>query len=318
MNNYSDLFKELVKRYAEIDIKYPHLKTITVAQWALESARGSSRLAKEHLNFGGLKWRKEMQGYAEKVWYEAHDGGDFYCKFGNIDDFIKGYWKFIERPPYAGWESHTTDEEDYIEFIGPIYSASPSYVERVLNLLPESRKLLEESIVLIEKGPEPGTSEPIKKPKIKAFIESPNYSSRNGVPIRRIIMHYTTSDEVDSSISWFKNPDAQVSAHYIIDKNGDIYQMVRDSDKAWHAKYENADSIGIEFVAKPGDRLTQEQEIAGVNLIKWLMTEYKIAKEQVTGHRFTPHNKTRTDCPHSLFGERTELALRAWVDRNLS
>lgn len=318
MSNFSELFKNLVKCYAQMEIKYPHLKAITIAQWALESGRGSSRLATEHLNFGGLKWRKEMQGYATKVWYEAHDGGDFYCKFDKLENFIKGYWRFIERAPYVGWENHTADEEDYIEFIGPIYSASPSYVEKVLNLIPESRKLLEESIVPVEEGPEPGTSEPVKKPKIKAFIESPNYSSRNGIPIRRIIMHYTTSNKVDSSINWFKNPDAQVSAHYTVDKNGDIYQMVRDSDKAWHAKYENSDSIGIEFVALPGDRLTPEQEKAGVNLIKWLMTEYKIPKEQVTGHRFTPHNRTRTDCPHSLFGERTETALRAWVDRNLS
>lgn len=317
MSNFSDLFKELVKRYADMDIKYPHLKAVTIAQWALESGRGSSRLAVEHLNFGGMKWRKEMQGYATKVWYQAHDGGDFYCKFSSLEEFLKGYWKFMERPPYAGWENHAAEEEDYIEFIGPTYSASSSYVEKVLNLLPESRKLLEESIVVTEPGPEPGTSEPVKKPRIKEFIESPNHSSRNGVPITRIIMHYTTSDNVGGTISWFRNADSQVSAHYIVDKNGDIYQMVRDSDKAWHAKYENSDSTGIEFVARPGDSLTSDQEKAGVSLIKWLMAEYKIPKEQVTGHRFTPHNKTRTDCPHSLFGERTEAALRAWVDRNL-
>jgi len=301
-----------------MDIKYPHLKAVTIAQWALESGRGFSKLATDYLNFGGMKWRKEMQGYADKVFYEAHDGGDYYCKFNSIEGFIKGYWKFIERPPYVGWEGHTSNEEEYIEFIGPIYCPNLSYVEKVLNLLPESRKILEQNIIIAEPGPEPGTSEPIKKPKIEAFIESPNFSSRNNTPIRRVILHYTTSNNVDGTISWFKNTAAQVSAHYIVDKNGDIYQMVRDSDKAWHAKYENADSIGIEHVALPGERLTPEQETATVNLIKWLMTEYKIPKEQVTGHRFTPHNIGRTDCPHSLFGERTEIALRAWVDQYLS
>lgn len=300
-----------------MDIKYPHLKPVTVAQWALESGRGSSKLATDHLNFGGLKWRKEMQGYATKVWYEAHDGGEYYCNFMSFEAFIKGYWKFIERPPYIGWESHTATEEDYIEFIGPIYCPRPDYVEKVLNLLPEARSLLETSMNIPTPGPGPGTSEPVRKPRIKQFIESPNHSSRNGTPIHRIILHYTTSNNINGAISWFQNPESQVSAHYIVDKTGDIYHMVRDSDKAWHAKHENADSIGIEHVARQGDRLTAEQEASTINLIKWLMTEYKIAKEQITGHRFTPHNITRTDCPHSLFGERTEVALRAWVNQHL-
>jgi len=315
MNNISSIFEELVRRYAIADIKYPHLKPVTIAQWMLESNRGFSKLAAEHLNFGGLKWRKEMEGYATKVWYEASDGGEYYCKFDSLEMFFTGYWKFIERPPYAGWEEHTATGEDYIEFIGPIYCPSPNYVEKVLNLLAEARKLLEEirSIPEPEDKPEPGTREPVKKPAIKKFIESPNHSSRNGTIIRRIILHYTTSANVEGTISWFKNPESEVSAHYIVDKNGDIYQMVRDSDKAWHAKSANADSIGIEHVALPYDRLTPDQEKATVHLIKWLMTEYKIPKWQVTGHRFTPGNNTL--CPHSLFGEQTEAALRAWVDK---
>jgi N-acetyl-anhydromuramyl-L-alanine amidase AmpD len=150
------------------------------------------------------------------------------------------------------------------------------------------------------------------------FIQSPNFSSRNGVAIRRIILHYTTSANVHGSISWFKKPESQVSAHYIVDKNGDIYQMVADSDKAWHAFGENADSIGIEHVARPGEMLTLAQEQATVQLIQWLLAEYKLPKEQITAHRFTPHNRTRTDCPHSLFGARTEEALRVWVDRHFS
>ncbi len=318
MGNFTDEFRKLAKLYADRKIKYPHLKSITLAQWALESGRGQSQLATDYLNFGGLKWRKEMDGYATKVWYEAHDGGEYYCRFANLEAFITGYWKFIERPPYKRWEAHTATEEDYIEFISPIYCPGSDYAEKVLNLLPEARKLLDGCVPSVPPGtdPAPGTSEPVRKPGIKQIIETPNYSSRNGTPIRRIILHYTTSANVQGTIAWFKNPDAQVSAHYIVDKNGDIYQMVRDSDKAWHAKNENADSIGIEHVARQNERLTPEQEKATVQLICWLMTEYKIPKEQVTGHRFTPNNRNRTDCPNCLFGEQTEAALRAWVERN--
>ena len=51
------------------------------AQWMLESGRATSILARDHYNFGGLKWRKEMVPYATKIKYVAHDGEDFYCKF---------------------------------------------------------------------------------------------------------------------------------------------------------------------------------------------------------------------------------------------
>ena len=161
-----------------------------------------------------------------------------------------------------------------------------------------------------------GTSETFTKPPIRAFIESPNHSSRNGVSIRRVILHYTTAGTVDGTIEWFKNPASQVSAHYIIDRNGFIYQMVRDSDKAWHAKGDNIDSIGIEHVARKGENLAPDQDRSSIALIKWILSEYKIPKSQITGHRFTPSNINSTDCPDALFGARTEVALRSWVDRN--
>lgn len=155
------------------------------------------------------------------------------------------------------------------------------------------------------------------KSEIK-WVASPNFSSRNGEKIKRIINHYTNVANVASTISWYQNPQSQVSAHYIVDKNGTIYQMVHDADKAWHAHGENNDSIGIEHVARPGEKLTPKQEQATIALHKWLMAEYGISLDKVTGHKFTEHNKGKTDCPHSIFGENSEQALRNWVKKNLA
>ena len=66
------------------------------------------------------------------------------------------------------------------------------------------------------------------------YKKSPNYSARNGVPIGQIVYHYTTSNNVDGVISWLCNPKAQVSAHYVIDRSGNLYQLVKDADRAWH------------------------------------------------------------------------------------
>ena len=119
MAGYTDQFKSLAKAYMATPIDFPNLREVTMAQWTLESGYGQSRLAMDHLNFGGLKWRKEMDGFAEPVDYAAHDGADKYCKFGSIEKFIKGYWRFLDRDPYKGWRNHASDAQDFMNFIGP-------------------------------------------------------------------------------------------------------------------------------------------------------------------------------------------------------
>ncbi|WP_414550703.1 glucosaminidase domain-containing protein [Anabaena sp. CCY 0017] len=225
----SELFNQLVKAYAEKRINFPQLKEITIAQWLLESARGSSSLAVKHLNFGGLKWREEMKDFATAVDYEAHDGKEKYCKFESIDKFIEGYWRFLDRSPYTGWRDHVDSPENFISFIGPIYASDSNYVAKVLNLLAEGKQLLAAAGHINHHHP--GTAEPISKPAIKAFIQSPNYSSRNGDKIDTIVLHYTTAGTAQSTINHFSNSTSRVSAHYLIDKNGDIYQMVKDADQ---------------------------------------------------------------------------------------
>ncbi len=136
------LIEDLAEAYNQTSIQYPNLKAISLAQWMLESSRGTSKLARENFNFGGLKWRDEMEGFATKIFFDASDGSDTYCKFASVQAFIKGYWKFLTRAPYTGWEAHTSTPEAFIEFIGPIYAGDPNYISKVKSLLPEAQNLL--------------------------------------------------------------------------------------------------------------------------------------------------------------------------------
>jgi|GEM_PF-886346 len=138
-----DLFGKLAAAYAAETNVAPQLKAVTLAQWALESGRGTSELSIQYFNFGGLKWRKEMAGFATPVAYLAHDGKTEYCKFSSVDDFIKGYWQFLTRAPYQGWKAHTASGEKFLRFIGPIYCPDGGYVNEVLDLVPEAESLLE-------------------------------------------------------------------------------------------------------------------------------------------------------------------------------
>ena len=70
-------------------------------------------------------------------------------------------------------------------------------------------------------------SAPPGKSVIKQFIRSPNCSSRNvGTKIDKIVLH-STEGSLASALAEFQRSDSRkVSAHYVIDRNGDIYQMV--------------------------------------------------------------------------------------------
>ncbi len=132
-----------------------------------------------------------------------------------------------------------------------------------------------------------------------------------------IVLHCSTAATVEGTIQWFLNRNSHVSAHYIVDKNGDIYQMVRDDCSAWHAKTANSSSIGIEHVATAADRLTEAQSAASAELVRWLAAEYGIPAANVVGHRFAPGNEETTDCPNHLFGEETADAVTRWVITNV-
>lgn len=146
----SDLWEDLVKEYAATPIKAPRLKIVTLAQWALESGFASSELAREHNNFGGLKFRarvnrgRETDPLATPVDYQAHDGEDVYCKFGSLGDFILGYWAFIENGSmYDGWEAYGDDASGYIGHLKKNgYAGDPAYVGKVLDLLPRIRRMV--------------------------------------------------------------------------------------------------------------------------------------------------------------------------------
>ncbi len=73
-----------------------------------------------------------------------------------------------------------------------------------------------------------------------------NYSSRGGTAISAVTIH-DVEGTYSGCISWFQNCAASVSAHYVArSSDGQITQMVLESNKAWHVGSENGYTIGIE------------------------------------------------------------------------
>lgn len=82
-----------------------------------------------------------------------------------------------------------------------------------------------------------------------------NYSTRGGVAVSAIVIH-DIEGTYAGCISWFQNCSAGVSAHYVLrSSDGQITQMVLESNKAWHIGSENPYTIGFEhegYVAQTG------------------------------------------------------------------
>ncbi len=165
-----------------------------------------------------------------------------------------------------------------------------------------------------------GSSNPHAKPVIKQFIKSPHCSCRNGASIDKIVLH-CTEGSLASALAEFQKADGrQVSAHYVIDRNGDVYQMVSDSDRSNHCMGANQNSIGIEHVGSETDPLTAPQAAASAALIRWLLQQYHIPRTNIFGHDFAPgySRPGGTSCPDRLFGPvHSQAAIAAWVEANV-
>lgn len=85
---------------------------------------------------------------------------------------------------------------------------------------------------------------------------SPNFDSRDGQCVDMLVLHYTGMKSGESAIDRLCDESAKVSAHYMIDISGKIYQLVAEENRAWHAGVSywrgntniNQRSIGIEIV----------------------------------------------------------------------
>ena len=126
--------------------------------------------------------------------------------------------------------------------------------------------------------------------------KSQNYDERQGVRPSLIILHYTGMETAQAALARLCDPEAKVSAHYLIDEDGQGYQLVDDDKRAWHAGVSywngiedvNAHSIGIELV-NPGHefgyRVFPEAQInVLMELCQGLMAEYGIPSKSVLGH----------------------------------
>lgn len=69
------------------------------------------------------------------------------------------------------------------------------------------------------------------------FDPSPNYDQRReDLEIDMLVLHYTGMPTAEAARDRLRDPLAKVSAHYLVDEDGTIVQMVDEDLRAWHAE----------------------------------------------------------------------------------
>ncbi|MEM6909437.1 MAG: N-acetylmuramoyl-L-alanine amidase [Pseudomonadota bacterium] len=130
---------------------------------------------------------------------------------------------------------------------------------------------------------------------VHAVVPSPNFDNRV-LPITMVVLHYTEMKPVEAALGKLSNPEAKVSAHYLISEDGVVTQLVAEEKRAWHAgisywrgvKDVNSASIGIEL-DHPGHggryrEFADAQFEALVPLLARIVKQYDIPRANVVGH----------------------------------
>jgi N-acetylmuramoyl-L-alanine amidase len=139
---------------------------------------------------------------------------------------------------------------------------------------------------------------------------SPNFDARTGPP-DMVVLHYTGMQTGEGALARLRDPQAKVSAHYLIEEDGRIFGLVPEERRAWHAGVSfwqgerdiNTASIGIELV-NPGHefgyRAFPDDQIASlVDLLDDIRSRWEIADARIVGHSDVAPD--RKDDPGELF-----------------
>ncbi|MGW0238936.1 N-acetylmuramoyl-L-alanine amidase, partial [Streptomyces sp. NPDC002996] len=129
-----------------------------------------------------------------------------------------------------------------------------------------------------------------------------NYEPGRAARIDKVVVHVTQGSYA-GAISWFQNGTSEASSHYVIrSSDGDVTQMVRDVDTAYHARSANASSIGIEhegWVTDPS-WFTDAMYRSSAALTRHLCDRHGIPKTRanILGHNELAGNDHTDPGPH--------------------
>lgn len=143
---------------------------------------------------------------------------------------------------------------------------------------------------------------------------------RSGKSINKIVVHHNAGNlTIDQCYNTWQN--AEASAHYQVESNGRIGQLVWDADTAWHAGNWDANltSIGVEHANDGGAGWTISEKCLdnGAHLVAALCKYYKLGRPEWLKNVYPHSHFSATACPGAIYGsQKSDYIKRAqyWYD----
>ncbi|NUZ07809.1 N-acetylmuramoyl-L-alanine amidase [Piscinibacter koreensis] len=118
---------------------------------------------------------------------------------------------------------------------------------------------------------------------------SPNFDERR---VQLVVIHYTAADNADHALRTLTRPGSGVSAHYLIERDGRLVQLVDERARAWHAgasqwgpaRDVNSASIGIELDNDGSSPYPAAQIASLLRLLGDLRERHRLGAADFVGH----------------------------------
>lgn len=238
-----------------------------IAQACLESAYGRSDKA-NYNNFFGLKAKPGRvtcnNGTFTATSAEQLPDGSYitittdWYSFADMNTGVQGYYQFIATGKYNVLD--ITDPESYLNALkAGGYATSQKYVDNCMRIVHDY------GLTKYDKG---GTMIPDSAlVRSDHVMPSPNFTAKRKYKVDTVIIHCMAGTyDAKRCGELFADPKRQASSHYGISSNGDIWQYVPESARAWTT---GGDKKANGWTGSDYDHRSITIEVSNITLQPW-------------------------------------------------
>ena len=151
---------------------------------------------------------------------------------------------------------------------------------------------------------------------------SPNFGERRGGAIDLVVLHYTAMPDAEAALTRLCDPEAEVSAHYLIAKDGTLYKLVDEGKRAWHAgqgcwaghEDVNSRSIGIELDNPGNEAFADDLMDTLEELLADILERHDLPPKAVIAHSDLAPGRKHDPGPRFDWHHLADVGLSVWPD----
>ncbi len=155
---------------------------------------------------------------------------------------------------------------------------------------------------------------------------SPSFGQRRGgAGISLIVLHFTAMESAEAALERLCDPDVDVSAHYLIARDGTLYRIVEEDQRAWHAGEGswaghddiNSRSLGIELDNDGTGAFDEPLMTTLEALLAELLERHQLPAKAVIGHSDLAPGRKFDPGPYFDWERLAQKGLSVWPEPSL-